>query len=47
MTNRWTAHDLHLELAVYYSNFRGIPAPKNRFTEDLWAKIEAAENVHR
>lgn len=44
MSNRWTAAALHDELALYYQSFRGLPAPKNSFTEDLWLKILQAES---
>lgn len=41
--NRWNSIALHNELAIYYSQFRGISAPRNSFTEDLWAKILETE----
>lgn len=47
MSDRWTARDLHVELAYFYNQYRGLPAPRNRFTEDLWARIELAEKTNR
>lgn len=41
--NRWTSLNLHEELAGYYTQFRGIPAPTNNLTETLWRKIEQVE----
>jgi len=41
--NRWTSLNLHEELAGYYAQYRGIPAPANNFTESLWNKIEQVE----
>lgn len=40
----WTARQLHIELAEYYSGYRGVTAPTNRYTESLWAKIEQTES---
>lgn len=41
--NYWTSRTLHDELSAYYAQYRGIPAPSNLFTENLWAKIEQTE----
>jgi hypothetical protein len=43
--NRWNSLNLHEELALYYSNFRGVLAPRNTITEDLWKEIERVEEA--
>ena len=45
--NRWDSRSLHEELALFYSQYRSITAPRNTFTEDLWAKIEQMEEQER
>lgn len=49
MTTYWNARTLHDELASFYSQYRGIPAPANTYTESLWGKIEEveAQDAHR
>jgi hypothetical protein len=38
-----TSHDLHVDLARFYRGFRGVSAPENVWTEELWEQIELAE----
>lgn len=41
--------ELHEELAAFYRQFRGVPAPVNSVTEGIWDQIalwEAEEGVH-
>ena len=35
--------DLHLELAEFYSGFRGVQVPVNLWTQGVWKRIEALE----
>lgn len=48
--NRWSSRALHDELASSYRQYRGVMAPTNTRTEDLWAlieRVEAEEETHR
>lgn len=45
--NRWSSTALHEELAFFYYQYKGIPAPTNQFTESLWTKIEEVEHEER
>lgn len=40
----WTSTQLHEELAVFYRGYRGVTAPANTFSENLWRKIEETED---
>jgi hypothetical protein len=38
-----TSLELHMNLAGFYRGFRGVSAPVNVWTEELWEQIELAE----
>lgn len=40
---RLTSHELHEELFNLYTQFRGVSAPNNTYTQSIWAEIERLE----